>query len=213
MAIPLRYGIDKKINSMGGLSAYENGGAGSGNFGHAGRPGEVGGSAPSSAGSLASGRMEKGIRETDFEHGLDGGFTIDLKNGNSYRLGKSDGYAVGGFGTEGIISLEDWNDKKKREQFKADYIKKNRKVLDKAGMCLGGWVPTSGELKGKVVLDVSKVFKDKRQAAIQAIKTDQDSITDFRNIDWPDKESLAKEFGLEKELKKARGIRAAERKA
>ena len=31
---------------MEGLSAYENGGKGSGNWGHAGRPGEVGGSAP-----------------------------------------------------------------------------------------------------------------------------------------------------------------------
>lgn len=44
MALPSRYGIDKKINSMEGLSAYENGGKGSGNFGHSGRPGEVGGS-------------------------------------------------------------------------------------------------------------------------------------------------------------------------
>ena len=44
MALPSKYGIDKKINSMEGLSAYENGGKGSGNFGHSGRPGEVGGS-------------------------------------------------------------------------------------------------------------------------------------------------------------------------
>ena len=44
MALPSKYGIDKKINSMEGLSAYENGGKGSGNFGHAGRPGERGGS-------------------------------------------------------------------------------------------------------------------------------------------------------------------------
>ena len=192
---------------------YKNGGKGSGNFGHAGRPGEVGGSAPSSASSLASGRMEKGIRETDFENEMDGGFTIDLKTGNSYRLGKSDGYAVGGFGTEGIISLEDWNDKTKREKFKKDYIKKNRKALDKEGMCLGGWVPTSGDLKGKVVLDVSKVFKDKKQAARQAMKTDQDSITDFKNIDWPETKDLVKEFGLEKEYSKYKGLREKERKS
>ena len=44
MALPSKYGIDKKINSMEGLSAYENGGKGSGNFGHGGRPGKVGGS-------------------------------------------------------------------------------------------------------------------------------------------------------------------------
>lgn len=44
MALPSKYGIDKNMNSMEGLSAYENGGAGSGNFGHAGRPGKRGGS-------------------------------------------------------------------------------------------------------------------------------------------------------------------------
>jgi len=44
MSLPQRYGVDKKINSMEGLSAYENGGKGSGNFGHEGRPGLVGGS-------------------------------------------------------------------------------------------------------------------------------------------------------------------------
>ncbi len=56
MALPSRYGIDKNINSMEGLSAYENGGKGSGNFGHAGRPGEVGGS--SSEGEIG-GKYEK----------------------------------------------------------------------------------------------------------------------------------------------------------
>lgn len=50
MAMPSKYGIEKKINSMEGLSAYENGGAGSGNFGHAGRPGKVGGSAATGSG-------------------------------------------------------------------------------------------------------------------------------------------------------------------
>lgn len=44
MGLPGKYNIDKKLNSMAGLSAYENGGKGSGNFGHAGRPGLVGGS-------------------------------------------------------------------------------------------------------------------------------------------------------------------------
>lgn len=210
MALPTR---NTKLNEIAEFDTFYNGGKGSGNFGHAGRPGERGGSAPSSAGSLASGRMEKGVRETDFENELDGGFTVDLKTGNSYRLGKSEGYAVGGFGTEGIISLEDWNDKTKRERFKADYIKKNRKVLDKPGMCLGGWAPTSGDLKGKVVLDVSKVFKNKRDAAIQAMRTDQDSITAFKEFDWPETKDLVKEFGLEKEYKKYKGLRAKERSA
>lgn len=50
MALPSRYRIDKKINSMEGLSAYENGGKGSGNFGHAGRPGKRGGSGSGTGG-------------------------------------------------------------------------------------------------------------------------------------------------------------------
>lgn len=44
MALPSKYGIEKKINSMEGMSAYDNGGKGSGNFGHSGRPGQIGGS-------------------------------------------------------------------------------------------------------------------------------------------------------------------------
>ena len=56
MAIPSRWGVDKKINSMEGLSAYENGGKGSGNFGHSGRPGERGGSGSGKSGSSKGGR-------------------------------------------------------------------------------------------------------------------------------------------------------------
>lgn len=64
MALPSRYSIEKKINSMEGLSAYENGGKGSGNFGHAGRPGEKGGSAPS--GSSHS-TVSKDKRQQEYE--------------------------------------------------------------------------------------------------------------------------------------------------
>ena len=59
MALPSKYSIEKKINSMEGLSAYENGGKGSGNFGHAGRPGEVGGSASSGGGASSSTKYTK----------------------------------------------------------------------------------------------------------------------------------------------------------
>lgn len=51
------YSIEKKINgyaplgTAGDLGKTENGGKGSGNFGHAGREGKVGGSAPSGSGS------------------------------------------------------------------------------------------------------------------------------------------------------------------
>ena len=198
------------------LSSEQNGGKGSGNFGHSGRPGKVGGSGQSSAGSLATGRMLKGVKEYDPENEIDGGFTVDLKDGKAYRLGKSEGYAVGGYGTEKVVDMKDWNDKATRRKILNDYMKANKKALSQEGACLGGWVPNKGStndknIVGKVVLDVSRVFKDKKDAAKAAIKFDQDSITDFKGFDWPTKEQLAKEFGLEKELKKASGKRAAER--
>ena len=46
MALPI-----KTNNQYGWAHIEENGGKGSGNFGHAGRPGEVGGSAPSGSSS------------------------------------------------------------------------------------------------------------------------------------------------------------------
>ena len=59
MGLPLKYSIDKKINGMEGFSAYENGGKGSGNFHHAGRPGERGGSAPSGSGGASGSSATK----------------------------------------------------------------------------------------------------------------------------------------------------------
>lgn len=192
-----------------------NGGPGSGNFGHSRRSGKVGGSGKTTSATLAKGRMRKGVREYNPGEGVDGGFTINLDSGESKRLGKSSGYAVGGYGTEKIVSMEDWN--KNQEKIIRDYYKQNKKLLgSKEGYYLGGWVPTKNStndknIVGKVVLDVSRVFESKRDAAKEAIKRDQDSITDFKGFDWPTKEQLAKEFGLEKELKKASGKRQAER--
>lgn len=58
-----------KINNMYGFANIElNGGKGSGNFGHAGRPGEIGGSAPQGVVSEARGRA---IRIGDFVEGKD----------------------------------------------------------------------------------------------------------------------------------------------
>lgn len=64
MALPSSYGIEKNRNSLEGLRAYENGGKGSGNWGHAGRPGEVGGSAPSGSSSASIGAPESSSQST-----------------------------------------------------------------------------------------------------------------------------------------------------
>lgn len=63
MALPSKYGIDKSLNSMAGLSAYENGGAGSGNFGHAGRPGKRGGSGNGQGGEKIDKEATKKLRD------------------------------------------------------------------------------------------------------------------------------------------------------
>ena len=58
MALPTKI---TKINSSENLDTFRNGGKGSGNFGHSGRPGEVGGSAPagSSSASEESGKRKQ----------------------------------------------------------------------------------------------------------------------------------------------------------
>lgn len=198
-------------NKIAELEAYLNGGKGSGNFGHAGRPGKRGGSGKGQAGESA---MVKGVKSYSPDEGIDGGFTVDLKTGKQYQLGKSEGYAVGGFGTEKVIDMKDFLDVKKRRKILKNYMKDNRKALQQEGACLGGWVPSdeSTGIKGKVCLDISRVFKSKKEAAKWAVKTDQDSITDFKGFDWPSTKDLVKEFGLEDMAKKSKGMRAAERK-
>lgn len=199
---------NKLKEKMAMLEVILNGGKGSGNFGHAGRPGKRGGSGK---GGKGVGSMVRGVKSYNPEEEIDGGFTVDTKSGKSYTLGKSEGYAVGGFGTEKIVDSKDFLDPKKRKKILKEYYKENRKALSENGACLGGWVPSSGDLKGKLVLDVSRVFKSEREAAKWAVKTDQDSITDFKGFGWPDTKDLVKKYGLEDEAKKSRGKRAAER--
>ena len=52
MALPIK---NTKLNTIEGIDTFYNGGKGSGNFGHAGREGEVGGSAPRGKGTGVSG--------------------------------------------------------------------------------------------------------------------------------------------------------------
>lgn len=252
------------------LESFLNGGKGSGNFGHAGRPGQRGGSGKgglkhsksgggdderkaldkkvreykkklkaldeegvpftspryqgmweeymavvkerdSKKGMKGEKAMVEGVKSYNPEKEIDGGFTVNIKNGKAYIPGESDGYAVGGFGTEKIVDSRDFLDRNKRSQILKDYYKTNRKALSEKGACLGGWVPSSGDLKGKLVLDVSRVFKSEKEAAKWAVKTDQDSITDFRGSKWPTTKDLVKKYGLEKEAEKSKGKRAAER--
>ena len=58
MALPTKH---TKLNEIESLDTFYNGGKGSGNFGHSGRPGEVGGS--SSSGSGGGSTMSKKTKE------------------------------------------------------------------------------------------------------------------------------------------------------
>lgn len=186
-----------------------NGGHGSGNWGHSGRPGKVGGSGKSSLGTRLRGRMTKGISEREYLHNIDGGFTIKTDTGETLRLGESNGYAVGGYGSEKVVSIEDWN--KNKDKIVGDYYAKNHDKLDQEGYYLGGWTPARGKDRGKVFLDVSKVFKTEREAAKAMVETDQDAITDFKGFRFPKQDELVEKYGLQELQKKNKGKRAAER--
>lgn len=190
--------IKQKIET---LECLLNGGPGSGNFGHAGRPGKIGGSSSTDS---AVRELAKGISDRTRKTG---GFTVSAR-GEFLELGKTEGYAVGGQSNEASCSIEDWNNSKKRNKFLRDYVKQNAvKLLPSTGNYLGGWVDN-----GKVYLDVSRVVKSEKEATIHAMKTDQDAITDFKKGEFPATKDLVKKYGLEKEYKKYRGIRAKERK-
>lgn len=190
--------LNKKVKK---IEEMLNGGPGSGNFGHAGRPGEIGGSA-SVSGAVRD--LGKGIVDRTRETG---GFTVSAK-GEFLELGKTDGYAVGGQSNEASCSVKDWNDSRKRNKFLREYVKQNvSKLMPETGNYLGGWVDN-----GRVYLDVSRVVKSEKEATIHAMKTDQDAITDFKKGEFPATKDLVKKYGLEKEYAKYKGIRAKERK-
>lgn len=152
-----------------------------------------------------------GIETYDPLGGIDGGFTLDYSTGGQYVLGESTGYAVGGFGTELIIPPEIYNDPAKLQKAIDDYIEANTEYLKEPGACLGGWVPSEGEHAGELYLDVSRVTRNRREAADWAIAKGEDSVTDFKAIDWPTTAQLASEYGKEAEYERASTWKAAKR--
>ena len=139
--------------------------------------------------------IQEGIESYEPSQGIDGGFTIDLNAKKAYKLGESDGFAVGGFGTELIIEPEIWQDKRKLKKALNGFVAENYDLLSQDGYCLGGWIPSDeGELTNKLVLDVSRVSQDRWEAAVWAAERGENSITDFAGFDWLNTEDLAKEY-------------------
>lgn len=138
------------------------GGPGSGNFGHAGRPGQVGGSAK---GSGFSGLLRDiGVP--------DGGFSYSPLT----RTSPTKGYMVSIHkGRELVIDAKDLNGVKL-----AEYVKKNADLLLTEGSSdyLGAW---HNPKDGKVYLDVSRHTFSRAKASLLGKQHDQEAYFDLGN--------------------------------
>lgn len=146
------------------------GGPGSGHFGHEGRPGEVGGSAPSSMGADAGGApvVPSGILAAI--HEADGGFTYHPLTGTQPTKGF-------------VVSLH-----KDRERVitaqeatvdaLAQYAKDNWDLLTQSNNYMGGWHNPQDD---KVYLDVSTVLDSEDEALRQGAAAQQLAIFDLEH--------------------------------
>ena len=159
------------------------GGPGSGNFGHAGRPGEVGGSAPGEGGGMPdvhrTGASEAHF-ETPGERGLgallstlktpDAGFTYHAVTGHQPKTG----YAVSVYkGREATYDV-----KTLKVTDLLDYAHANWGLLSKSDNYFGGWHNPDD---GKLYLDVSKVVATQDRAERLGRMHNQLAYYDFKN--------------------------------
>jgi hypothetical protein len=139
------------------------GGPGSGNWAHAGRPGEIGGSSPGGGGSSAGARGILGRAK-----GLDrsGGFSFRPWGSKTPK----DGYIVSRKG-HGI----NFSNKINEDQTRA-WVKKEWSFVEgNSGRYFGGWVDGTAK---KAYLDISEVFSDKGKAVSLAKRTGELAIWD-----------------------------------
>lgn len=139
---------------MNAIFTFLKGGTGSGNFGHAGRPGEVGGSSPGGGG--ISGTVARNLSDLTAQihsTGPDGGFTFHAITKDQPRSGFA-------------VSL--YKDRERKLDAKdctvneiADYVVRNWDLLSKENNYIGGWVNPEDN---KVYLDVSTVVRSADEA-------------------------------------------------
>jgi hypothetical protein len=137
----------------------DKGGQGSGNFGHAGRAGERGGSAPSDVAQTAMSMTMSG-----------GGASVNLK-------GKppKDGFMVSPYkDREKTVTFK----RDRAEMIKAfkDYQSNNKDFIQQKNHYLGSW-----KNQGKVYLDISVNVADKEEAMKMAKEHNQLAIWDVKN--------------------------------
>jgi hypothetical protein len=139
------------------------GGPGSGNFGHEGREGQVGGSAPSGGAQVAASATRK-----------EGGASVSLK-------GKSpkSGYMVSPYLNDSKIvkaSITRENRAKLVEEFKK-YRDEKKELLQKPGHYLGAWIDTKTK---KLYFDISVNLEDESEARALARKHRQIAYWDVK---------------------------------
>lgn len=152
----------------------------SGNFGHAGRPGHVGGSSRTFGRPVQSSAMMRRIQEAD------GGFTYDAQTGKL----RTDGFVVAIHSDrERVIDA-----KEVTLATLVEYAKANQDLLTQTNKFLGGW---HNPENGKVYLDVSTVVSTAAEAEALGRQFKQIAYFDMAigksvNIVYDDKDTHAK---------------------
>lgn len=178
------------------------GGPGSGNFGHAGRPGEVGGSGPG-GGSTARPQFTSLVNQIKQP---DGGFTVHAATGKV----PTTGYAVSIYkGREKVVPAQSLTLKDL-----VTFSAQNADLLGEANNFFGAW---HNPADGQVYMDVSKVVDSPAEA--EKLGQDFDQIAYFdlahgKSIETPPKLSAKEaERVLDKVLGGPRADRAVRKRA
>jgi len=100
-----------------------------------------------------------------------GGFTYDISAGEV----KTVGFAVSIEGHEKLVNIDGMDDDRRRDEFDR-YIEDNLFALSEPDNHFGGWVSPEGVL----VLDVSKVTNDIKEARRNAVNAGQEAFYDFQ---------------------------------
>jgi len=143
------------------LTIKKQGGKGSGNYGHEGRPGKVGGSASKRIGKAGSDLFNKLLES--------GGFTYQP----IYEISPATGFMVSPYSDrEKVIETTSLSDKDI-----ADYIINNRDLLQKQDHYLGGWL-----YEGNCYLDISIRLESQSEANRVAKENNQIAFFDLDSM-------------------------------
>lgn len=172
----IKTGNVRVLDALLGVEHTTLGGPGSGNFGHAGRPGEVGGSSSDSVSRKKDGDIEPAPSLGDAERGTlmerlntpDGGYTFNVAKGEH----AVSGYAVATHEDRGRVMPASELTFEKLQRFVTD----NADVISQKGNHIGGWHdPETNE----VWFDISTVVDTPEEAEALCLKHGQKAFRDL----------------------------------